>query len=88
MSLLRKSDVKNHPSPRFRAELYLWPPKSQTDAASSSVAESDKTNKSLSAFALDFIEEHSSSGTCLAGADPATNTIRFQAPTISKSAQA
>lgn len=88
MSLPRKSDVKNHPSPRFRTELYQCPPKSQTDATSFSLAESGKTGTSLSAFAVDFIEEHSSSGKSLAGADPATNTIRFQAPAVSKSAQA
>ncbi len=88
MSLLKKSDVKNHLSSRFRTAHYLCPPKSQTDSASSFLAEPDKTNRSLSAFAEDFIEEHSSPRKSLAGADPATNTIRLQAPTISKSTQA
>ena len=88
MSLPRKSDVKNHPSPRFRAEFYLCPPKSQTRATSFSVAEPGKTGTSLSAFAEDFFAEHSSSGTSLAGAGPAANTVRLQAPVVSKSAQA
>jgi hypothetical protein len=88
MSLPRKSDVKNHPSPRFRTEFYLCPPKRQTDATSFSVAKPGKTDTSLSAFAMDFIEEHSSTGTSLAEADPATNAIRLQAPAVSKSAQA
>lgn len=88
MSLLRKSDVKNHLSPHFRTELYPCPPESKTDATSFSLAEPDIADRSLTAFAVDFIEEHSFSETFLAGADPVTNTVRFQAPTISKSAQA
>lgn len=88
MSFLRKSDVNNHLSPRFRTELYLCPPKSQTNATSSSVAEPDTANRSLSAFAEDFIAEHSSPGKDLAPVDPATNFIGLRAPAISKSAQA
>jgi hypothetical protein len=88
MSLLRKSDVKNHLSPRFRTELYLCPPKSQTHATSFPVAEPDATNTSLSAFAEDFIAEHSSPGKDLAPSDPATDSIGLRAHAISKSAQA
>lgn len=88
MSLLRKSDVKNHLSPHFRTELYLCPPKSQTHATSFSVAKPDATNTSLSASAEDFIPEHSSPAQDLAWAEPATNSIGLRAHVIWKSAQA
>lgn len=88
MSLPRKSDLKNHPSPRFRTEFYLCPPKSQTEATSFSLAEPDTADRRLSAFAVDFIAEHSSPGNDLVPVDPPTNSIGFRAAAISKSAQA
>lgn len=88
MSLLRKSDVKNHLSLRLRTELYLCPPKSQTRTISFSLAEPDATNTSLSAFAEDFIAEHSSPAKDFAPIDSVANSIRLRAPAISKSAQA
>ena len=88
MSLLRKSDVKNHLSPRLRTEIYLCPTRSRTHAIGFSVAEPDTTNTSLPAFAEDFIAEHSSPGKDLVPADLATNSIGLPAPAIMKSAQA
>jgi hypothetical protein len=39
-------------------------------------------------FAADFVAEHSLPGTSLAPTDPVISSIRPQAPTVSKSAQA
>ena len=66
MSLLKKSDVKNHLSPHFRTKLYLCPPESQPDATGFPLAEPDIADRSLTAFAVDFIAEHSFSETFLA----------------------
>ena len=41
MSLIKKSDVKNHLSPRYRTKIHLCPPVSQPDATGYSVAEPD-----------------------------------------------
>jgi hypothetical protein len=39
MSLIRKSDLKNHLSPRYRSKIHLCEPVSQPDAIGYSVAE-------------------------------------------------
>ena len=88
MSLIKKSDVKNHLSPRFRTKIHLCQPESQPDATGFSVAEPDAIKANPSSFADDFVAEHSSSGTSVAPADPVTGSIRPQAPTVPKSAQA
>ena len=88
MSLIKKSDVKNHLSPRFRTKIHLCQPESQPDATGFSVAEPDAIKADPSGFAEDFVAEHSSSGVALAPADPLTGSIRPQAPAVSKSVQA
>jgi hypothetical protein len=87
MSLIKKSDVKNHLSPRYRTKILLCRPLSQPDATGYSVAEPAGIKANPSDFATDFVAEHSSSGTSLSGADPVTGSIRPRAPTVSKSAQ-
>lgn len=84
----QKSDVKNHLSPRYRREIHLCQPASQPDATGFSVAEPGAIKSDPSDFAKDFLAEHSSSGTALAPTDHLTGSIRPQAPTVSKSAQA
>ena len=88
MSLIKKSDVKNHLSPRYRTKIHLCQPESQPDATGFSVAEPDAIKANPSSFAEDFVAEHSSSGAAVAPADPVPGSIRPQAPTASKSAQA
>ena len=88
MSLIKKSDVKNHMRPPFLTKIHLCRPESQPDATGYSVAEPGKINPTRSGFAADFVTEHSSSGTSLAPVDPATNSIHPHAPTVLKSAQA
>jgi hypothetical protein len=88
MSLTRKSDVKNHLSPRFRTKIHLCPPESQPDATGFSVAEPDATEAKPSIFAEDFVAEHSTTRVAVAPADPVIGSSRPQAPNASKSAQA
>ena len=50
MSLIKKSDVKNHLSPHFRTKIHLCEPVSQPDATGYSVAEPDAINANPSQF--------------------------------------
>jgi hypothetical protein len=88
MSLIKKSDVKNHLSPRYRTKIHLCRPASQPDATGYSVAEPDAIKANPSDFAEDFVVEHSSSATSPAPADLVTGSIRPRASTGSKSAKA
>ncbi len=87
MSLIKKSDVKNHLSPRFRTKIHLCPPVSQPDATGFSVAEPDAIKANPSIFAEDFVAEHSSPGTDLAQGNPLIGSLGPQAPAVSKSVQ-
>ena len=62
MSLIEKSDVKNHPSPPFHTRIHLCEPVSQPDATGFSEAESESepVKANLSVFTQDFLAEHSS----------------------------
>ena len=62
MSQVRKSDAKNHLPPRFHTKIHLCDPLSQPDATGYSVSEPDAIKADPSAFAQDFVAEHSSSG--------------------------
>ncbi len=88
MSLIKKSDVKNHLSPRDLTKIHLCRPLSQPDATGYSVAEPDAINANPSDFAADFVTEHSSSGTSLSPADPKTGSTYAQAPAVSKNVPA
>jgi hypothetical protein len=88
MSLVKRSDVKNHLSPRYRTKIHPWPLLSQPDATGFSVAESDTFSANASEFAKDYVGEHSSSGVAVAPTDPVAGLIRPQAPAPSKRARA
>lgn len=91
MSLIKKSDVKNHLSPRHRTQIHLCQPESQPDATGFSGADSGAIKVDQSVFAEDFIAEHSSSGTTLAQDNSQGNSligsIGPQMQAISKSVQ-
>jgi hypothetical protein len=87
MSLVKKSDVKNHLSLRHRTQIHLCQPESQPDATGFSAAESDAAQTDLSIFAEDFVAEHSSLGTVLAQGNPLISSIDPRALATSKSVQ-
>lgn len=88
MSIIEKSDVKNHLSSRYRTKIHLCPPVSQSEAAGVSVAESDALKAKPSRFAEDFVTEHSSSHAAVAPTEQVTDSSSRQKPIVSKSAQA
>jgi hypothetical protein len=87
MSIVKKSDVKNHLSPFFRTQIHLCPPESQPDATGFSAAEADAVQASALSFAEDFVQEHSTPGTVLAQDDPAMGSYGPQTPATSKRVQ-
>ena len=87
MSLTKKSDVKNHPSPRHRTQIHLCQPESQPDATGFSAAESDAVQPDVSDSAKELIAEHSSSGSAVAQGNPLISSIGPQAPATSKSVE-
>ena len=88
MSLIKKSDVKNHLSPRFRTRVPFYASVSQPDATGFSLAEGDTIKANPLNFAADFVSEHSSSVAVVTPAEPVAGSIGRRAPTASKSAQA
>jgi hypothetical protein len=87
MSLVKRSDVKNHLSPRFRTKIHLCESVSQPDATGFSSDEPDTTTPQPAEFADDFIGEHSSSGAAGAPSRQAPVAVRLQAPSTTKSAR-
>jgi len=87
MSLIKKSDVKNHLSPRFRTKIHLCQPESAPDATGCSVAEPDEIQTSPLSFNEDFVREHSFSGSALAQRKPVVGSIVPLAPASSKCVQ-
>jgi hypothetical protein len=84
MSIVKKSDVKNHLSPRYRTKIHL----SQPDATGFSGAEPDVIKENPATFSKDFTAEHSSIAIPVASADLLTGSTPPQSPLVSKSAQA
>ena len=76
MSLITKSDVKNHLHPPFLTKIHLCEPVCQPDATGYSVAEPDTIKANSSDFAGDFVAEHSSSGSSAVPADPVPGSVR------------
>ena len=87
MSLIKKSDVKNHLSSRHRTEIHLCPPESQPDATGFSAAESGVVPPDTSDSAKALVAEHSSSDSAVAQGEPLVGSIGRQAPATSKSVQ-
>ncbi len=88
MSLVKKSDVKNHLSPRFRTKIHLSQPESQPDATGFSGAEPDTNQENRATFSKDFIAEHSSIAKPMKSVDLLTDSTRPLSSRVSKSAQA
>jgi hypothetical protein len=88
MSQIRQSDGKNPMPPRFHTKIHLCDPVSQPDATGYSVPEPDAIKADPSAFARDFVAEHSSSSAAVAAADPVTGSVRIHMAMASKNAQA
>lgn len=87
MSLIKKSDVKNHLSPRHGTKIHLRAPERPSGPTGSAVAQPGAIEAKPSAFANDFIADHSS-GIALAPTDSVTSSSGTLAPATSKSARA
>jgi len=87
MSLVKRSDVKNHLSLKFRTKIHLCAPESQPDATGFSGAECDTDKANVSGFASDFVAEHSSPRGDAAQADRLPGSFHLEVPKVSKSAQ-
>ncbi|HVU45036.1 MAG TPA: hypothetical protein VHD85_02855 [Terracidiphilus sp.] len=87
MSLTKKSDVKNHLSPRHRREIHLYRPESQPDPTGVSRVEQDKIETVPSDSTERFAEEHSSSDVPLEPADQLTRSVSSQRPKVSETAR-
>lgn len=83
MSIVKKSDVKNHLSARHRTQIHLCRP----DATGFSAVESGAVQSGPSTFTEDFLAEHSSSRKPIAPASRAVSSLAPQANTATKSVQ-
>jgi hypothetical protein len=88
MSLVKRSDVKDHLSVRDSTKIHLCEPVSQPDATGFSGVEADASLANPSDFAKDFVAEHSSSGTAAAQGNRLISSFGSQEPAKSKSVQA
>lgn len=88
MSLIKKSDVKNHLSSHHRKGIHLTRQTSQPDATGFSVPEAGGTPAKPPTFADDFSGEHSSNGASVAPAVQAVRPLKNPPASIPKSAQA
>ena len=78
MSLIKKSDVKNHLSARFRKEIHLDKTANAPVAAGFSPEEPGARAAGPSDFAHDFQAEHSSSDAVHTPTDPLTASVAPQ----------
>jgi hypothetical protein len=88
MSLVNKSDVKNHISTRHRKVIHLSSPASQPDATGFSEAGSSTVPTSPPNFAEDFTAEHSASSKSPAPVDRVAGSTSTPPHTVTTSAQA
>lgn len=86
MSLVKKSDVKNHLSAQFRKAIHLSYPDSQPDATGFSGAGSISIPASPSTFAEDLNEEHSATGKSIGQADRVIDSASTRPQAVTKSA--
>jgi hypothetical protein len=75
MSLIKKSDVKNHLSPRFRTQIHVSQPEGEPVATDFSAAAPSASSIDSAGFARDFLGEHSSSGVKLAPVKPLVEPV-------------
>lgn len=92
MTIINRSDVKNHMRPPFLTKIHLCPPErppeSQPDATGFSEPEPDPMNAQSSGFAADFVAEHSSPTPSVAPGRHLPGSFHAEAPTVPKSAKA
>ncbi len=88
MSIIIRSDVKNHMRPPFLAKIHLCPPESQPDATGFSETEPSIVNATQSEFSADFVAEHSSFSSSSAPGRHLPGSFHAEAPTVPKSAKA
>jgi hypothetical protein len=88
VSLIKKSDVKNHLSPRYRTQIHLCEPESEPDATGFSAEESGAVEADASDPAKDLNAEHSSSSSTLEQGTALTGAIGARALAASKSVKA
>ncbi len=88
MSIINRTDVKNHMRPPFHSKIHLCEPQSQPDATGFSEPEPDAVNAQPSGFVADFVAEHSSPGVVAAPSGHLPSSFHPEAPTVPKSAKA
>ena len=88
MSQIGQSDVTNYLSPRLRTKIHLCDPVSRPDSTGCSAPGPDAIKADPSAFAQDFVAEHSLSGIAAAPINAVADSIRLHVPAASKSTQA
>jgi hypothetical protein len=88
MSLIKKSDVKNHLSSHHRKATHPTRQTSQPDATGFSVPEAGGTPANAPTFADDFSGEHSSNGASVAPAIQVVSNLKNPRSSIPKSAHA
>lgn len=87
MSLIKKSDVKNHLSSRHRTKIQLSEPASLPDATGYSGAEPDATDESPSAFTGDSSAEHTIAVMPAIPASKPADTTDSRVPETSRNAR-
>ncbi len=88
MSIINRTDVKNHMRPLFLSKIHLCEPQSQPDATGFSEPEPDTIEAQPLGFAADFVAEHSSQGVVAAPGRHLPGSFYPEAPTVPKSAKA
>ncbi len=88
MSIINRSDVKNHMRPPFLSKIHLCEPQSQPDATGFSEPEPEAIDAEPSGFTADFVAEHSAPGEAAAPSRHLPGSFRSEAPTAPKSAKA
>jgi hypothetical protein len=79
MSLIKKSDVKNHLSSRHHNHIHIAPV-SQPDATGFSGTNQAPVETNESVFAQDFTADHTTSGAIVTPADQSAGRLKPQAP--------
>ncbi len=88
MSIIDRTDVKNHMRPPFLAKIHLCEPQSQPDATGFSAAEPDAIETIPSDFTADFVAEHSAPDAAAAAGGHLPGSFRPETPKVAKSARA
>jgi hypothetical protein len=79
LSLIKKSDIKNHLSARHHKRIHIVPV-SQPDATGFSGTNQAPVETSEAAFKQDFIADHTTSGTAVAPCDGSIGSPQPETP--------